>query len=330
MSGLILGGDLMFDRFNALGQKTGRLYMGDCSAFSLTNPTELKERTGHGRDNYGQALDSVYIPQPVQFEFTLTEFNRLVMSIAMLGDTVNVTQTGSATGTVAAVVDEAITAVHDTWVSLAHPNVEYAGVAVKNNAGSTTYVEGTDYNIDRVLGRVRALSGGAITNSQALKVSYSWVNPGDVNIVAKRDAWVKLPHEAITDGTVIVKNTAGSTTYTLGTDYRLNLRLGMIEVLSTGTITADQALKVRYAYGTVNKQRIRGGTLPGIKGELFLDGRNLVTGSDAQLTVPSASLAPTGAISLLNDGGDFGSFQASGRANLLPTETAPYYLDLAA
>jgi hypothetical protein len=327
MSGLILGGDLMFDRFNAAGQKTGRIYLGNCTELTITEPTELKERESRGRDTFGAALDAKYIKKPTQISVTIDEFNKHTRQIAFLGETVSVTQTAGATGTVTPVVDEAVTADLDVWVALAHGNIEYNTFVLTSDDGLTTYVEGTDYNLDRVVGRVRALTSGNILDSEALKADYSYVAPGDIDATARLDAWVKLQHEELTNGSVVVKNEAGSTTYVLGTDYTLNLRLGMIQALSTGSIANGQALKVRYQFGDVSKTRTRGGVLASVEGELFLDGKNLVTGEDVHLLVPKSVLAPSNGVSLINSGGDFGSFQASGRCPLLPGEDAPYYLD---
>ncbi len=54
------------------------------------------------------------------------------------------------------------------------------GPAVTNAAGSTTYVEGTDYNVDYVNGLITALPGGAITAGEAIKVVFSYCDPSKV------------------------------------------------------------------------------------------------------------------------------------------------------
>lgn len=48
--------------------------------------------------------------------------------------------------------------------------------------------------------------------------------------------------------TVVVKNSAGSTTYTEGTDYKIDYVNGLLYLLTGSTITAAQALKVTAAY----------------------------------------------------------------------------------
>jgi uncharacterized protein len=63
-------------------------------------------------------------------------------------------------------------------------NITFAGpastVVIKNSAGSTTYVENTDYTIDYVNGLLYTKSGGAITAGQALKASYAYCDPSKV------------------------------------------------------------------------------------------------------------------------------------------------------
>ncbi len=63
-------------------------------------------------------------------------------------------------------------------------NVTFAGppttVVVKNQAGSTTYVENTDYTIDYVNGLLYTKGGGAITPAQALQVSGAYCDPSKV------------------------------------------------------------------------------------------------------------------------------------------------------
>lgn len=250
MAGLILGGDLYFDRFSPTGQSTGRILLGNTTNLTVNEPTEVKERVSRLRDSFGSALDTVYIKQPAQLEMTIDEFNRHVLAIALLGDTVDVAQVG-----------------------------------------------------------------GSISNEL---------------ITARTGAFVKLANEQVSAVVVTEDEDVDPVTYVLGTDYEVNLRLGMIRALEGGAITDGQIVRVSYTAAAVEKERTRGGLLPSVVGEIFLDGKNLVTGQAVHFTAPRATLAPSGPVSLLNAGGDFGDFQASGRLNLAPGESAAYYLDLLA
>lgn len=74
-------------------------------------------------------------------------------------------------GAAPAVTDEDVTAALGAWVQMAHKRLRPGTVVVTNSAGSTTYVEGTDYVIDYEEGQIWCIAG-TITNGQALKVDY--------------------------------------------------------------------------------------------------------------------------------------------------------------
>jgi phage tail sheath protein FI len=63
-------------------------------------------------------------------------------------------------------------------LNLGHMGV--SGVVVKNQAGTTTYVAGTDYTLDAVNGIVTAKQGGAITAGEATTVSFNYADPSKV------------------------------------------------------------------------------------------------------------------------------------------------------
>jgi phage tail sheath protein FI len=63
-------------------------------------------------------------------------------------------------------------------INLGHMGVW--NVVVKNAAGTTTYINGTDYTLDAVNGVVTARAGGAITVGEALSVSFNYADPSKV------------------------------------------------------------------------------------------------------------------------------------------------------
>lgn len=75
-------------------------------------------------------------------------------------------------GSAPTVTDEVVAASHDAWVSLANKRLRPGTVVLTNSAGSTTYVDGTDYVIDYEDGQLYTFSTGAITNAQSLKIDY--------------------------------------------------------------------------------------------------------------------------------------------------------------
>ena len=63
-------------------------------------------------------------------------------------------------------------------INLGHMGVW--NVVIKNGAGSTTYINGTDYTLDAINGIVTQKGGGAITSGEALTVSFSYADPSKV------------------------------------------------------------------------------------------------------------------------------------------------------
>lgn len=71
-------------------------------------------------------------------------------------------------------------------------------------------------------------------------------------VIAKLGQSQALANIGITTWTSLT-NSAGTTTYTEGTDYTLDRRTGMVKFLSGGTITQDQSLRANYAFGKTQK-----------------------------------------------------------------------------
>lgn len=133
--------------------------------FSIKPAGEKKEKTSKGRYDYGQAVASVVFGKPTEISITLSALDREALAAQFQG--VASTWTQAATGA----TEYSVTASLDKWVYVGLRNLIAAGFAVKNTAGSTTYVEGTDYEVNWWRGEIKAKSSGAITSAQALKVT---------------------------------------------------------------------------------------------------------------------------------------------------------------
>lgn len=133
----------------------------------------------------------------------------------------------------------------------------------------------------------------------------------DEVLAAKTSKFVQLSKGNLTDGSVVVTNSAATTTYVLGTDYEVHYRLGMIKALEDGAITDGQSLKVDADYGAVSGNEVLGGVQPTIRGRLLLDGKNLANGQRVQLEIYSAVLSPTSAVDFAAD--DFSNLELAGQ-----------------
>jgi hypothetical protein len=92
------------------------------------------------------------------------------------------------TGASAAVSKEQVTiAALGTWYGLANKRVQVGTVVVTDNAEAVTYTEGTDYAVDYANGKVLAISGGGISASDVVKVSYTYdaIRKGEMQAIER-------------------------------------------------------------------------------------------------------------------------------------------------
>ena len=161
-------GIVYFDRLDANGVSTGELDLGNAPVFSLTPSSEVlahyESRSGI-KDKDREVETSI----GYMFKITIDEYAKENILLALRGDTMG--YTSQSDGTVAA---EGLTAHLGRWVKLDKRKLLTSGITIKNSGGTLTYAEGTDYEIDADVGRVMALSGGAISEGQVLLAAYTY------------------------------------------------------------------------------------------------------------------------------------------------------------
>ena len=168
--GFLGAGDLYISRYNpALGDFEGLKGPYEVTKFEVKPNVELKEMSSRGRSTYGQVIESVAVPQPADFTLEMPEVNKSSLAIALLGTESAVNQ-GAGTLTDAPL---AVTA-KDVWLDLGKTNLAEAGLAVKNDSGTVTYVKGTDYEVNYRMGWIKVLPGSAIAVGATLEVSGSY------------------------------------------------------------------------------------------------------------------------------------------------------------
>jgi len=145
----------------------------------------------------------------------------------------------------------------------------------------------------------------------------------DEVLTAKIDVYQDFANRFVSS--VVVQDVTDITTYVEGTDYELIAHLGMIKVLSGGSITLGDVLHIDYAYASSTSKKVTGGTNSSIKIALRLDGTNLATQTDVLFNAFEAVLAPDGGIDLLAD--DFTKLPLSGTLNLVPGKPSPYEIE---
>lgn len=139
----------------------------NCVKFDIdTSDVDTKYRYSRQKADYGSAKQTVITPKPMKLTADLDDRSSIVAAYMFRGSE------GALSLSAGTVSDEAVTVYLDKFVSLANYPITAASVAVTHTTGSPTYAEGTDYYLDYDAGTIMAITGGAITDAQSVKVDY--------------------------------------------------------------------------------------------------------------------------------------------------------------
>jgi hypothetical protein len=158
-------GDVYIDRV-VEGVSQGLVGPIYANKLSIQPNVEKKESTSKGRYDYGQVLESVNLQQPAELSLELKEATGDILTMAFLGTSAALS---AASGTM---TDQArvITAV-GRWYPLGHLNLADTITVETLATGGVVLVEGTDYRLNRPLGLIMALAGGAIDAADTVYVT---------------------------------------------------------------------------------------------------------------------------------------------------------------
>lgn len=148
----------------------------------------------------------------------------------------------------------------------------------------------------------------------------------DEVVVAKLDKWVQLSKQNFASAGFVVTNSAGTTTYALGTDYEVNYRLGMIKALTSGAIAADASLKVDGTYNAISGTKVAGATQSQVRAKFKLDGVNFADQLPVIVDVWEAVMTPDNAFDFLQD--EFAEIALKGRLKTPAGKTEPFQVEL--
>ncbi len=161
---------------DASGNPTGFVFIGDVSAAELQPQIDRTEKLENVSGSSAVAVSTL---KSVKYSLNLTMDSVKAAHLALaLSGTLTAIIAGSVT-------DQSHTANLDKFFKLQHTKV--SSVVVTDSAGTTTYVDGTDYVLRADEGVIEVLSTGNITEGQALLVDYAYAaqslvqsNPGNV------------------------------------------------------------------------------------------------------------------------------------------------------
>lgn len=155
-NGLLFAGDLLLSIRNpATGLFSGytRLH---ADKFEIKTPSEMLQKVSKGRSTFGQSWLTYFSGKPVDFALTLDELSQETLAMQLAGEVSDLTQTAGALTGIDVIVEPG------KWVDIGYENLDLAALEVKNAAGTTTYVDGTDYEVNPRTGQIYVPLGGAI------------------------------------------------------------------------------------------------------------------------------------------------------------------------
>ncbi len=168
MSGLVCSGNFRFAYVDEDGVPTGG-YIGiiNTTKLELTVPeADLKSRVSKQNETFGQALDTIATPKPMEVTVGTDELGDAeTLAWAVGGVPAAFTQAAGS------VTDEAVVAEKGRWIRLGGRSL--SAVTVTDTTGTTTFAAGTDYLLDATAGFIKPTEAGAITDAAQLKVSYT-------------------------------------------------------------------------------------------------------------------------------------------------------------
>ena len=180
-------GDVYIERFVA-GVSQGLVGPYYANKFEIKPNVDKKEATSKGRNTYGQVIETVNIQKPADFTLELKEVNKESLT---LGGQASIAQTA---GSMTAVT---FVAKLDQWVDTGKRQLG-AVLTLTNTGATVTYVENTDYVVNRPMGWIMALAGGAITDAASVNVSGAYA--GATGRKIKGSTRTEVRAEIIFDG----------------------------------------------------------------------------------------------------------------------------------
>jgi hypothetical protein len=182
----------------------------------------------------------------------------------------------------------------------------------------------TDFTVDLAEVNKESLTIALLGTSTTLTQGSGTVSNSP--ITAKLEAWKPLPNQNLAVAGLVVTNSAGTTTYALGSDYEINYRLGWIKAKAGGAITEGQAILVDYAYNAISGTLIAGGTNAQVRAKFKLDGVNFADNLPVIVEVYEGIISADAAFDFLSS--DFATVSLPGRMKTPVGRSEPFVVEL--
>lgn len=165
MNALRLAGKIKFGVYDD-DDVLGPIYNGgNTTELTLQAEGEDVEVISTDYENHGAALDSMSDPKPTTGSWKINRFSAQTLALACAGDATALTATSSAK------TKNDFVATLGEGQRIAERPIDT--LVVKDATDTTTYVAGTDYEVNEQLAIVTPLAGGAIEDDDVLHLAYN-------------------------------------------------------------------------------------------------------------------------------------------------------------
>ena len=178
--------DAYIDILTDTGVRTGLTMEGNCTEFTPKPASDLKEQTGNGRANWGQVIASAVLPKPMKATIKFNQLSQRLFAANFFGTSLVLTQAAGAAA------ERNVTTIEEKWVDIG--GLMLASALVKDPTGTTTYVEETDYLLNRRLSMIKALAAGSIPSGEVCKVTptYEAVDGTEMKGMTKSNVRIRI------------------------------------------------------------------------------------------------------------------------------------------
>ena len=162
-------GILYVDLLDADGGRTGEIDVGNVTEFTITPTVESLDHYTSRSGIWEKDL-TVDTSLALMAKWTTDEYALWNLMLAVLTTSVQTFSQGTGHQ-----VNEPVVMHIDRWMKIGGDDGgrNIHDVVVTNTAHTVTYVEGTDYELDRTVGRLKGVSGGNISEGQTVHVDYN-------------------------------------------------------------------------------------------------------------------------------------------------------------
>ena len=130
--------------------------------------------------------------------------------------------------------------------------------------------------------------------------------------VSEVGVWLPIGKRNISDVGLSVTDASATTTYVLGTHYKVNWLRGEIMFLAvTGAPAKAATVKLTASWGAVDGKKILGGRVSQVRCNMRFDGANMVNGEAMEVDVNDVALGSNNGFDFL--GSDYSSITLSGK-----------------